>query len=75
MNIQERLKRLELLEGKRNSGSVLLTFSDGTTRRMQAAGTIPLLCSPHPGNIVDISGSGGTDNGLMVELLRGLIEE
>lgn len=75
MNRQKRLKRLNDAISKRNVWQVLLTFSDGTTRRVQAADVIPLLCTPDAGNIVDISGGGGADNGLMVELLRGLIEE
>ena len=74
MNILERLRRLEQLANRRDSGSVVLPFADGSTRRMRAADVIPLLCSPDAENIVDISGSGGADSGLLIELLKGLIE-
>jgi len=74
VNIQDRLRRLEQLANRRDAGIVVLTFADGTTRQTQAADVIPLLCSPDAENIVDISGSGGADSGLLIELLKGLIE-
>ena len=56
MNIQDRLRRLEQLANRRDAGSVVLTFADGTTRQTKAEDAIPLLCSPEGENIVDISG-------------------
>jgi len=75
MNIANRLQKLEQLANRRDAGNVIVSFADGTTRRMPAGDVIPLLCSPDAENIVDLSGSGGADSGLLIELLKGLIEE
>lgn len=75
MNIQARLEKLEQLANRRDAGNVIVSFADGTTRRMRAGDVIPLLCSPDADSIKDISDSSSARNGLLIPLLAGLIEE
>lgn len=72
-NIASRIQRIEQILQKHGREHVLVTFQDGSTRKMKAPDAIPLLQSPD--SIVDVCGESGGGNGLLVELERGLIQE
>ena len=54
---------------------VMVTFSNGTQRTMRAADVIPLFVGGGELTVTDVTGDGGSGNGKLLELLRGLLED
>ena len=71
--IKNRLERLERLLRINTGKCVTVIFADGSSRRMAAADAIPLLQSPD--SIVDVCGESGGGNGLLLELIKGLLDQ
>lgn len=71
--IKSRLARLERLLRQNTDKYITVRFADGSSRRMAAADAIPLLQSPD--SIVDVCGESGGSNGLLLELIKGLLDQ
>ena len=68
--IENRLAKLEAHADHQQGGTVTVTLTDGTRRRMPLPDTIPLV---QLGQVQAIDGTGGPGQGHLLELIRDLI--
>lgn len=73
-----KLDRLEhqiaaLVDGQGTLVSV--TFANGQTRRMRLPDVIPLLRDGAGQKVVDVSGEARPEDGQLLDLIRGIVEE
>jgi hypothetical protein len=70
--LQRRLKSLERVFAEHARGFFMVTFQNGEKRKVQPDEVISYLLH---GEVTEIDGDTGNRNGLLVELLRGLLDE
>lgn len=73
MNINDRIARLTEQLAKENTGKITAVFADGTKRRLTGGECIDLIAAGNTDNIGRLEG-GGKGNGLLVDLLNGILE-
>ena len=73
LSIKQRLRSLEKVSaGKRKAALFTVSFRDGARRKLPPGDAITAVLD---GNVYQVDGMPGKGNGLLLELLQGLLEE
>lgn len=73
MTINDRIARLTEQLAKENTGKILVVFADGRKGYMDAGACIDLISTTNIDQIGRFEG-GGKGNGLLLDLLNGILE-
>lgn len=73
MTTKDRLTKLEQLAERASADLVTIILEDGERRTVQLVDCISLLMDRTP--IADIQGEVSSGNGMLLDLLRGMIEQ
>lgn len=73
MTTKDRLTKLEQLAERASADLVTIILEDGERRTVQLVDCISLLMDGTP--IADIQGEVSSGNGMLLDLLRGMIEQ